>query len=257
MNSKPFGIFGNNIALARTALLVVLLIVWEIYARTSGNSAIFPPVSWVILSLGTDIFSDVQVTRAILLALVEIAIAYALSVIVGFALGVAIGFTDFARKGVMPVVLLLYAVPQVIILPLFVLVFGIGPVSKVAFGFSHGVFPVLLATVAGMRNTTPLLLSSARSQGASRLQTIRHVIFPNMVPSVFAGMRLAMTVTLLGVLLAELFVSENGIGYFAQAFGQKYDPSPLFALIVILAVMAVGLNELVRLIERRFSHWKN
>jgi len=241
----------------RLLLLAGLLVIWEIYGRIGASNAIIPPVSGVILSMGTDIFSDPKVVNAILLALYELLIAYALSVVVGMALGIAIGLTEIARKGVMPIVLLLYAVPQVVLLPLFVLIFGIGPVSKVAFGFSHGVFPVLLATVAGMRNTHPLLLASARSQGASRLQTIRHVIFPHMVPTVFAGMRLAMTVTLLGVLLAELFVSNNGIGYFALAFGQKYDPSPLFALIVILAIMAVVLNELVRLIERRFSHWKN
>jgi NitT/TauT family transport system permease protein len=241
----------------RILLLIGLLVVWEIYGRTFANPAIFPPISGVILSMGTDIFSDPKITNAILLALYELLIAFGLSVVIGFALGVAIGLTDIARKGLMPIVLLLYAVPQVVLLPLFVLIFGIGPVSKVAFGFSHGIFPVLLATVAGMRNTNPLLLASARSQGASRLQIVRHVIFPNMVPTVFAGMRLAMTVTLLGVLLAELFVSNNGIGYFALTFGQKYDPSPLFALIVILAIMAVALNELVRLIERRFSHWKN
>jgi NitT/TauT family transport system permease protein len=206
--------------------------------------------------MGTDIFSDPKVTHAILLALYELMIAYALSVVVGLALGIAIGLTEIARKGVMPIVLLLYAVPQVVLLPLFVLIFGIGPTSKIAFGFSHGVFPILLNTVAGMRNVNLLFIRSALSQGASRLQMIRHVIFPNMVPTVFAGMRLAMTVTLLGVLLAELFASINGVGYFAQAFGQKYDPSPLFGLIVILAVAAVALNELVRLIERRFSHWK-
>lgn len=246
----------SSYAAGRTALLIGIIVIWEVYARAFGDPAVFPAASRVIVAMGRDIFGDPMVRDALTLALYEIVVAYLLSIIVGFALGIAIGITDLGRKGVMPIVILLYAVPQVIVLPLFVMIFGLGPASKIAFGFSHGVFPILLNTVAGMRNVPQLLIRSAQSQGASHLQTIRHVIFPNMVPTVFAGMRLAMTVTLLGVLLAELFASINGIGYFAQAFGQKFDPSPLFALIVILAVMAVALNELVRLIERRFSHWK-
>ena len=142
-------------------------------------------------------------------------------------------------------VLLLYAIPQVVLLPLVVMLFGIGPVSKIVFGFSHGIFPVILTTVTGMRSVSPLLLRGAESTGASQWQLIRHVIFPHMVPTVFAGFRLTMTVTLLGVLLAELFVSISGIGYYASVFGQSYDPAPLFALILTLAFMAIMLNEFV------------
>jgi len=77
-----------------------------------------------------------------------------------------------------------------------------------------------------------------------------------MVPGFFTGLRLAMTMTLLRVILAELYVSTMGVGYFTKLFAETFDPSPLFALIGILAVMAIGLNELVRVVERRFTRWK-
>ena len=127
----------------------------------------------------------------------------------------------------MPIILLLYGTPQVTILPLFILYFGIGPASKIAFGVSHGIFPIIMTIVAGVQNIKPILLTSARSMGASRWQILRHVIFPHMIPSFFAGMRLGMTGVLLGVLLAELYVSTAGIGYFTTLFTQNFDPTRL------------------------------
>ena len=121
----------------------------------------------------------------------------------------------------MPIILLLYGLPQVTILPIFVLLFGIGAASKIAFGVSHGMFPIMIAVAAGVQKINPILLTSARSMGASRTQVLRHVIFPHMVPSFFTGLRLGMTGVLLGVLLAELYVSTAGIGYFTSIFTRK------------------------------------
>ena len=127
----------------------------------------------------------------------------------------------------MPIILLLYGTPQVTILPLFILYFGIGPASKIAFGVSHGIFPIIVTIVAGVQNIKPILMTAAHSMGASRWQIFRWVIFPHMIPSFFAGMRLGMTGVLLGVLLAELYVSTAGIGYFTQLFTQNFDPTKL------------------------------
>jgi NitT/TauT family transport system permease protein len=81
-------------------------------------------------------------------------------------------------------------------------------------------------------------------------------MFPHMVTAVFTGLRLAMTLTLLGVLLAELFVSQGGIGFFALLYAETFNPSALIALILTLALLAIMLNEMVRMIEARFSRWK-
>jgi NitT/TauT family transport system permease protein len=92
--------------------------------------------------------------------------------------------------------------------------------------------------------------------GASQAQILRHIIFPTMVATVFTGLRLAMSLTLLGVVLAELFVSTNGIGNYTQIFAETFHPDKLYGLILVLAVIAVVLNELVGLVEKRFSRWK-
>jgi NitT/TauT family transport system permease protein len=102
----------------------------------------------------------------------------------------------------------------------------------------------------------PILLTSAKSMGANRWQVFRWVIFPHMIPSFFSGMRLGMTGVLLGVLLAELYVSTAGIGYFTTLFTQSFNPTKLLGLISVLAAMAIGLNEIVRRAEIRYSRWR-
>ena len=248
---------AGKIVWTRRLIVLGVLAIWELWTRLAGNSDLIAPPSSILRALFTDILSDPQIRGAIALTLFEVVCAYALAVVIGLAMGLAIGSTNLSRRSLFPIILLLYAIPQVILLPLFTLGFGIGPAAKIAFGFSHGVFPILVNTVAGMRNVNPLYLSAARSMGAGPADILRNVTFPHMVASFFTGLRLAMTMTLLGVILAELYVSTAGVGYFTKLFAETFDPAPLFALIGTLAIMAIGLNEIVRTIERRFTRWKD
>lgn len=241
----------------RGVLLLLLFAGWEAYARLFADAVLIAPPSAVIAALGPKIFGDPRVVAAIWGTLIELAVAFVLSVVVGVVCGIAIGITAFGRRSLMPAVLLLYAIPQAIMLPLFVLGFGIGPASKIAFGFSHGVFPILITTASAMRGVNPIILRGAIAAGATRLQIIRYIYWPHMWTSLFSAMRLAMTMTLLGVILAELFVSTAGIGYFTRVFAETFDPAPLFALITVLAAIAIVLNEVLRIFQRRALRWKS
>ncbi len=240
---------------ARIAVIVLLFCLWEIAARWWVDPMFLSPPSRVLAALPA-VFDTPGVPAALRITFWELAVAFALSVVIGLAIGLAVGLQPFARRSFMPIILLLYGTPQVTILPLFILYFGIGPASKIAFGVSHGFFPIIVTVVAGVQNVKPILLVSARSMGASRWQVLRHVIFPHMIPSFFAGMRLGMTGVLLGVLLAELYVSTAGIGYFTALFTQNFDPTRLLGLISVLAAMAIALNEIVRRAEVHFRRWQ-
>ena len=122
----------------------------------------------------------------------ELAIAFVLSVVIGMVVGLAVGLSKFSHRSFMPIILLLYGTPQITILPLFILYFGIGPPSKIAFGVSHGIFPIIVTIVAGVQNIDPSLLKAARSMGASEAQILTAVIVPTMLPSFFTGMRLGL-----------------------------------------------------------------
>src|SRR6266700_383579 len=193
-----------QVRLIRLALIVLLLVLWEVYARFVSTSSLVAGPSDVALAWWPKVLGEPGVRIAVLVTLVELVVAFALSVVFGMLIGILVGLSDIGRRSVYPAVLLLYGIPQAIMLPLFVLVFGIGPAVKIAFGFSHGIFPVIVNTLAGMRNVNRLMVTGAAAMGATRLQLVRYVIFPHMVATVFAGLRLAMTLTLLGVVLERL-----------------------------------------------------
>ena len=242
-------------AIARLMVLAALFLLWEVAARWWIDPDFLSPPSQVLASLG-ELFETQGVPAALQITLWELAVAFAISVVIGLAVGLTVGLSRFSNRSFMPIILLLYGTPQITILPLFILYFGIGPASKIAFGVSHGVFPIIVTIVAGVQNIKPILMTAAQSMGASRWQIFRWVIFPHMIPSFFAGMRLGMTGVLLGVLLAELYVSTAGIGYFTTLFTQNFDPTKLLGLVSVLAAMAIALNETVRRAEVYFGRWR-
>jgi len=240
--------------IARLLVIIALFALWEIGARFYADPLFLCPPSQAVAAL-PHIFGDPKIVNAIRITIFEVVTAFVLSVAVGMSVGLVVGLQGFTKGAILPVILLLYAIPQATILPLFVLSFGIGPAAKIAFGISHGIFPVIVTTVAGVQNMRPTLLTAARSMGASRMQVFSSIVFPHMIPSFFTGMRLGMTSVLLGVLLAELYVSTAGIGFYTRLFAESFSPPDLFALIAVLATIAVLLNELCRTAERHFSRW--
>jgi ABC-type nitrate/sulfonate/bicarbonate transport system permease component len=245
--------YASRVRWTRILIILTLVAALEVCGRLFADPAFLQPPSDVVRAWFVTVLPDERIMSALGLTVIEIACAYALSVASGAAIGLAVGVTPLSRQGFYPLVLLLYAIPQVSLIPLFVLMFGLGPASKIAFGFSHGVFPIIVAVAGGMSDVPALYVRAARSMGASRLDVIRHVVFPHTAPAFFVGLRLAMTMTLLGVILAELYVSTGGIGYFTRVFAENYNPAPLFALVGSLAAIALAFNACVRIAERRLS----
>ena len=238
----------------RFAVIALLLVAWEIGGRYA-NRLFFRPLSEVI-EAGAELLRDPNVQHAIVTTFWELALSFVLSVIVGIIIGMIVAANRLTYQSAYPVILLIYAIPQITVLPLFVLYFGPGPASKVAFGFSHGVFPIILNVVGGVQSVDRLLLESARSMGATRWKVFQRIIFPHLVPCLFTGMRLAMTACLLGVILGELYVSSGGIGFLTRQYTETFRPDRLFALVGVLALLAIVLNESLRRAELHFGRWR-
>lgn len=254
--SRPAFTHDQSILWVRMLVIVAVLVFWEIAGRFLINPAFLAPPTHVIRALFTTIFASADIRYAVWLALVEVTVAYALAVVVGVAIGLAVGVTEAGRRSMFPIIVMIWVIPNITLLPLFMVVFGLGPIGKIAYAFSGGIFPIMVNVIAGMRNVNQLYVRGTQSMGGSRADVLRHVVFPNMVPSLFTGLRLGMIVTMLGVIASELYVSTNGIGYYTRLYSEVYDPAPLFALILTLAVISITLNELVRLAERRFTRWR-
>jgi NitT/TauT family transport system permease protein len=234
--------------------VILLLALWEIGRRLGKPLFISPPS--VVLTRGAEIFTQPGVRIALFTTFWELAVAFAIAVVIGLVVGLAIVARRSTYRNVFPLELVIYAIPQVTVRPLFVLYFGSGPPSKIAFGVSQGMFPIIINVVAGVIGVRPVLLTSAKSMGASRWQIFKRIKFPYMVPSLFTGMRLGMSATLLGVIIAELYVSSGGIGFYTLQFSESFRPDCLFALVGALALMAIIFNETVRRAEVRLSAWR-
>ncbi|NTI78473.1 ABC transporter permease [Rhizobium rhizogenes] len=236
----------------RLLAVILVLALWEAAARwmvdprfLAGPSAMFAAIPGLFQVRG--------LPAALATTLGELVASFGLSVLIGAPLGLWLGLSIRSRRRVLPIILLLYAVPQVTILPLIVMIFGIGAASKIAFGVTHAVFPIVFTISAAAQNLDRVLLNFAHLHGATRRQTLRHVILPQIAPTFFSGMRLAMVGAILGVLLAELYASSGGIGAFTRIFSDTFQAANLFALVFLLSAMAVCLNEALRFAEARFQ----
>ena len=187
---------------------------------------------------------------------VEIAVAFAIGAAIAVPLGVALGMSAYLHRVFNPIMVMLFGIPQITVLPLFILFLGIGSSSKIVFGVSHTIFPIVFTCVAGCRAVDRQLLRAAQSMGASRGQLFFKLVTPSILPWIVTGLRLGMAANLLGVLLAELFVSQKGVGFFVRQFTANFKSAEMFGLVTTLALFAIVLNEILRYAERRLNYWR-
>jgi ABC-type nitrate/sulfonate/bicarbonate transport system permease component len=239
----------------RAGLLLLALLVWEAAARGRWLDPDFvSPPSRIVLALAD--LTNPRILAAARLTATEVLVAFTLAAVIGVGGGLLIGHSGFAYRAVRPMVLFLFSMPKMVMLPLFILFFGIGLLSKAVFAFSLGVFPVLLNVITGARMVEPTLIAAATSMGASRPAIFAKVVLPASLPAVVTGLRVGMTQTVLGVLLAELYAANTGLGYYVALYSQTFKPAQLFALFFLVAAISILVNEALRVLERRASRWR-
>jgi ABC-type nitrate/sulfonate/bicarbonate transport system permease component len=255
-NRKPVA-YARKVFLAQTAFFAIALVVAEIVARIGNNPELLPSPSIIALNIGS-VIADPAIQAALFTLLSQLVIAFLLSIIIGTVLGYLVTSRTRVENLTMPVVLLIYSIPQITLLPLFILYFGLGWGSKIAFGVSHGMFPIALGTIAGIHHgrANPIFLRWSMTLGATRWQRLKKVEFPQAVSALCVSMRLSMATTLLGVLLADIYASTFGVGYYTRLFTDTLQGPKLFGLVFLLALMAIIINRAVLALERFTSKWK-
>jgi ABC-type nitrate/sulfonate/bicarbonate transport system permease component len=179
------------------------------------------------------------------------ACAYAIAVSGGILVGFFIGRSPVLTDAYRPLLAGIFAIPLTLFFPLFVVIFGLGPSSKIAFGALYGFFPIVLNTIAGFSGIDRLFLRSARSQGATRAQTLRYIFLPGAWPVVLAGLRIGFFITFASVLGGETLSSASGVGHAIAHEGDLLDSPPMFAWIAIVVSATVLLNLALTVLEKR------
>ena len=230
-------------------VIAVLVLIWQALHQVVGETALpgpWPTLSYLVRLVPTSRFGENAAATAtsFLFALI---LAYGL----GLAIGVWMGAHRLSGAVGEPILVALYSLPKITLYPMILLIFGLGISGKVAFGALHGVLPVALLTMAAIRNISPVYLKSARAMKLSSWQTILTVLFPATVPEIVAGLRIGFTVTLLGVLLAEMFASKQGLGFLIINAMSLVQTEEMMTIAILLFAFAAVANALLLWMEHR------
>lgn len=237
----------------RWALLGALLVAWEALPRLGLIHTLFlPPLTDALLAAWR---SWQMYLENLVVTLWQILAALVIACGGGIALGALIGSIPALRRSLTPLLSSAYAVPLVVLYPLMAAWFGIGASSQIAFAGLYGIIPAALATAAGIQSIDPQMALTARSMGATLFQRIVHVVLPAAIPSVLNGIRIGGALAIVGVVLAQMLVSTEGLGFVITTYRTMLDGAHVFAAILFVLAIALAFDWCVGLLERRTSAW--
>jgi NitT/TauT family transport system permease protein len=217
---------------------LVVLLLWELLYHIVGSSGLSSPLTTFAavghLLVSASFWNNLSATAE------AFALAVAFSLGGGLAIGLLLGLSRFAGDVFDPILNALTAIPKITLYPVILLFFGLGMEAKVAFGTIHGIFPVIILTMNGVRNITPVVRKAARAMRLTPAQTMRTVLLPAALPEIFSGMRIGVSLALLGTLIGELFASDRGIGFMLIQSVEHSDVPNVMAITLLLFAVAVA-----------------
>lgn len=232
-----------------TVLVVLgLLVAWQVLHWVAGDALSSPAATFRraggLLS-GPTFWGHARETGLAFVYSLGLAIAG------GLAIGLLLGLNKTGAAVAEPILVSIYSLPKVTLYPLILLIFGLGLPAKVAFGTIHGIIPIAIFAMNAVRKLPPIYLRAARSLRLSRGETLRVVVVPAALPEIVSGLRIGFSLTLLGVLIGEMFASQRGLGFLIMNAIGQFDVDTMVAVILMLAVVAVSANALLLALDRR------
>jgi ABC-type nitrate/sulfonate/bicarbonate transport system permease component len=242
-------------ALLRTLSVAVTLALWEWYGR--GVDPIFLSYPTAILAAVPRMLASGELMSAFWISLQGLLVGIALAIGAGVLLGLLTGRYRTVDYLLDVQITALYSTPHVALIPLLILWFGLGPAAKLVLIFLSAFFPIVINTHSGVRNISHGLVEVALAEGASERQIFTKIVLPAALPFIMTGIRLAMGRAVVAMVVAEMFTAVAGLGGSIVRYGAAFATDKLFVVIIVLALMGVGLTELVRGLERWLTPWKD
>jgi len=239
----------------RVAALVGLYLFWW-FATSRADSLFFPEPTDVLPAVWDDWLTDGDTwTENIAPSVVRIFYGFLLAAVVSVALGVAIGRSRRVSEYVEPIVHFVRSIPPPALLPLFLILFGIGDTQKVVL-IAVGVFPpILLNTIDGVRSVDALQLDTAAAYQISRWDRITKVMIPSASPKIFAGLRISMSIAVILMVISELLAATDGLGFRILQASRDFAYVDLWAGLVVLGILGIVLNAGLSMLEHRVLRW--
>lgn len=262
LKTKEGGEHGNALSWMRSLFvdnlsIIVFLIIWEAAPRLGLVPQTFISPPSVVLSTIWDLVADGVLFIHIKASLLRALFGFTLAAIIGIPLGFFLGgwFRLFERI-MTPLLRLLAEVNPFSLFPVFILIFGIGEISKVSMIFWVCLWPILLNTITGVKNVDELLIKSARSMGVNALDMFFKVVLPAASPGIFHGLKTSCGTAFFMLIAAEMIGASSGLGWLVFNAQNNYQIPKLFATTVTISVLGLSLNYLFAELERRIINWK-
>lgn len=240
--------------LIRTVSVVIFFICWEVFGRDANPLFMtYPSAIWRAF---VTVFQSGELTKAFLASMVPFGIGLAISIVGGIAIGILIAHFWFIEYVLDPFLNALYAIPRIALVPLIILWAGLEEAGKISILVSIAIFPVIINTYSGIKDVRGSLLEIGRAYCASPFQMFWKITLPASVPYIMAGIRLAVGLAIIGMIVAEFFTAVTGLGGLIVFYANAFATAKLFVPIIVIALLGVLLTEIVMVIERRLSRWR-
>ncbi|MCC7228437.1 MAG: ABC transporter permease [Burkholderiaceae bacterium] len=233
-------------------LAAAVLIAWELWVRWAHIPAVILPAPSAILDIM--VRQHEILLRHAIPTVLESAGGFALASILGIGLAVWLSYSRTAREALYPNLVFFQLIPKIALAPLFIIWLGIGSESRLAFSVFISFFPIIIATLAGFNNVDRNMIRLCQSLTASEWQTFKSVKFPSALPYIFSGMKVAMTLAIIGVIIGEFITAQRGLGYLIVFATARAETGVAMAAIVVLCgggLLLYGVVALAEAIARR------
>jgi len=237
-------------------VVAAVLVIWEA-AAVSGlwSKLLFPSLGSIAYEFGVFLITPERLHEA-WVSLYRALGGFALAAVVGILVGMLMGRSKLVAGLLDPLFSGTYAVPKLALFPIFIFVFGIGSLSKVALVFLECMYPIVIMSYHGARGVNRVLLWSAQNMGASRGETLRRVVIPATAPFIFAGFRVAAPVAMIVVVITEMVSSADGLGYLVTYSLSSLRTDRMLAVVVVIALIGYLLDKAVVLARDRLIYWE-
>ena len=238
----------------RMASVAVFFVIWEYYGRRMDPIFMAPPSA--ILEAAVQLIQSGVLKKALVQTLWPFSVGMALTVVVGIALGIVMAQWRTLEYVLDPFINALYAIPRIALIPLIILWAGLEFVGKVSILVSVAIFPITVNTYSGIRDVRGAMLEIGRAYGATEWQIFWKIVLPAAIPFIMAGIRLAVGLAIIGIIVAEFFTAISGLGGMIVEYANVFATAKLFVPIIVIALIGVVLTEFVMWLERRMSRWR-
>ena len=231
------------------------LTLWEGLSRAGHVSRLFFPAPSTILTTLVQMTASGKLLPHLEATLLRLVIGFSGGALVGLVLGLGMGWSPRLRAIVDPLIAAIHPIPKIAIFPLIMIIFGIGEASKIVAIAIAAFFPMLISCMSGVRQLNPVYFEVTHNFGASAWKTFSRVIIPGSLPSILTGVRLAVNISMVIAVAVELLAAKEGLGVVIWFSWQTLRIEELYASLVVIGLLGVGINLSLQFLSRRFVPW--